>query len=71
MSERPQQPELSRSRHTPIDPQERARESTQKDAPQEDSPDAVPEENQPGHSEGDDPDKPDPERFRRRFAGEE
>ena len=72
MTQRPQQPELARSRQTPIDQTQRARQSADQVAPPtEGEPGTVPEENQPGHDHGDDPDKPDPERFRRRFEGQE
>lgn len=72
MSKRPQQQELARSQHTPLDPSERARQSEQAGSPaEEDSPDAVPEENEPGHRPEHEQDKPDPERFRQRLAGEE
>lgn len=71
MSKRPQQQELARSQHTPLDPSERARQSEQAGAPPEDSPDAIPDENEPGHRPERDQDKPDAERFRQRLAGED
>lgn len=72
MSPRPQQPEVSRSRHTPLEESQRARKADDTEpADVEGSPDAVPDEAQPGHDHGEDPDKPSPERFRRRLAGEE
>lgn len=73
MSNRPQQPEIARSRHTPIDQTERARQAlSEQQAPTgEDAAEDAPEENKPGPSEGADQDKPDREAFRRRLAGEE
>lgn len=68
---KPQQQELARSQHTPLDPTERARQSERAAPGSEDSPDAVPEENEAGHHPEEEQDKPDPERFRQRFAGEE
>ncbi|MDP9020175.1 MAG: hypothetical protein M3N25_05150 [Actinomycetota bacterium] len=60
----PQQPELSRSRRTPLDPDSIGSEIEARSAPvEDDAAGPVPPENQPGHRPERDQDKPDPEQF--------
>jgi hypothetical protein len=60
----PQQPELSRSRRTPLDPDSIASDLEAGSEPVEDEAGGpVPPENQPGHHPEQDEDKPDAEQF--------
>lgn len=60
----PQQPELSRSRRTPLDPDSIASDLEAGSPPVEDEATGpVPPENQPGHRPDHDQDKPDPAQF--------
>jgi hypothetical protein len=69
---KPQQPELGRSGHTPVDQGRHAKEAIQGQGRPgaEDATGPVPEDNQPGHRPDKEQDKPDPERFRSRLAGD-
>jgi hypothetical protein len=70
---KPQQPELGRSGHTPAVQGQHAKEVVQgQDRPRDEGPTGpVPEANQPGHHPDEEQDKPDPERFRARLAGDD
>ena len=69
---KPQHPELGRSGHTPVVEGQHAREVIQGQdlLAAEDAPGPVPEANRPGHHPRAEQDKPDPERFRSRLAGD-
>jgi hypothetical protein len=70
---KPQQPELGRSGHSPVTEGQHAREviDGQDQAAPEGSPGHVPQDNRPGHHPEHEQDKPDPERLRRRLAGDD
>jgi hypothetical protein len=70
---KPQQPELGRSGHTPAVEGQHAREVLEGEGAPEDGGPAgpVPEANRPGHHPEKDQDKPDPERFWSRLAGDD
>lgn len=60
----PQQPELSRSRRTPLDPDSLSGDvETRPGAVEDEATGPVPPENRPGHRPEHDQDKPDPEEF--------
>jgi hypothetical protein len=70
---KPQQPELGRSGHTPVTEGQHAKEVIQGEGqPEEEGATGpVPEANRPGYHPETEQDKPDPERFRSRLAGDD
>jgi hypothetical protein len=67
---KPQQPEIRRSSHTPVDTAQHAKEVAGAAPGDQGRPGAVPEGSRPGHHPAREQDKPDPERFRQRLAGD-
>lgn len=68
---KPQQPELERSGHTPVDQTRHAKEAAGNEPlPGSDPVRPVPEDNQPGHRPEDEQDQPDLERFRERLRAD-
>ena len=70
---KPQQPELGRSGHTPVIEGQHAKEVIQGQGQpgEEGATGPVPEANRPGHHPESEQDRPDPERFRSRLAGDD
>lgn len=72
MGNRPQQEELRRTGHMPVDQAKHAKEVAGNEPLPETDPDApVPEDNQPGNRPRDEQDKPDLDAFRERFRGDD
>ncbi|HWB72476.1 MAG TPA: hypothetical protein VG452_09670 [Egibacteraceae bacterium] len=68
---KPQQPELERSGHTPVDQTRHAKEVADSEPlPGSEPVRPVPEDNRPGQRSEHDQDKPDLERFRQRLRGD-